>query len=155
MMKATYDLNIDPSRDLYSSLLGFALDICPLALLVVRPEMDLMESGQRVLDSLEPYIESKVKSTQWPGTEIFDAEADLLYFRLEGSSVTVLQSATDHLFGWCQPDLPEDLCLFRRDRTPWLVTIAHERDGYFLLSEWERRQLLRALPSLRLQRSNA
>src|SRR3954471_24871991 len=145
-----YDLEAEPSLALYHGLIDFALECCPLALLVLRPELELAEAGQEVLGSLDPYVEERVKSTRWPGTDIFGAQADVFYFRLEAGSAKVLREATDHLFGWCQPDLPEDLCFLRKDRRPWLVTIAHERDGYFVLSEWERMQLVHVLPGLRV-----
>lgn len=148
----TYDLEAEPSLALYHELIDFALERCPSALLVLRPEIGLTEAGQEVLGSLDPYVEERVKSARWPGTETFGSQADVFYFRLEAGSAHVLRSATDHLFGWCQPDLPEDLCFLREDRTPWLFTIAHERDGYFVLSEWERRQLVHALPALRVRR---
>lgn len=146
-----YDLEAEPSLALYHGLIDFALERCPLALLVLRPALELTEAGQEILASLDPYIVERTKSTCWPGTEIFGAQADVFYFRLEAGSAQVLREATDHLFGWRQPDLPEDLCFLREDRTPWLVTIAHERDGYFVLNEWERRQLVHALPGLRVK----
>ena len=150
METSMYNLEAEPSLALYHGLIDFALERCPLALLVRRPELELTKAGQGVLRSLAPYVEESVKSTRWPGTEIFGAQADVFFFRLEAGSAQVLREATDHLFGWCQPDLPEDLCFLREDRTPWLVTIAHEHDGYFVLSEWEFRQLVRALPDLRV-----
>jgi hypothetical protein len=153
MAKTTYDFEKDPSQALYSDLITFALGLSQLALLVFRPEMDLTANGQAVLNSLTPYLESKEKSARWPGTEIFGSEAYLFYFRLTLGSAHILQTATDHLFGWHQPDLPEDLCFFRQDRTPWLVTIAHESDAYLSLTDQELQQLSRALPELRITSS--
>ena len=150
-----YDLEPEPSLALYHRLIDLALERCPLALLVLRPELELTEVGQVVLGSLDPYVEERVKSTRWPGTDIFGTQADVFYFRLEAGSAKVLREATDHLFGWCQPDLPEDLCFLREDRRPWLVTIAHERDGYLVLSEWERMQLVHVLPGLRVRSSES
>ena len=49
---------------------------------------------------------------------------------------------------WRQPDLPEDLCLLRADGSPWLATIAHEADGFLLLSEAEREDLNTRVPAL-------
>jgi hypothetical protein len=145
-----YDLEAEPSLALYHGLIDFALECCPLALLVLRPELELAEAGQEVLGSLDPYVEERVKSTRWPGTEIFGAQADVFYFRLEAGSAKVLREATDHLFGWRQPDLPEDLCFLREGRTPWLVTISHERDGYFVFNEVEVREIVQALPDLKI-----
>jgi hypothetical protein len=60
----------------------------------------------------------------------------------------VLKKATNALYGWVQPELPEDLCLLRDEKEAWLVSIAHERDSYLCLSEDERSRLLDALPQL-------
>jgi hypothetical protein len=77
-MKArAHDLLIEPAGTLYHGLIDFALSCCPLALLVVRPEMELADGGRRVLASLDPFLESRVKSSRWPGTELFDGEAEL------------------------------------------------------------------------------
>jgi hypothetical protein len=150
MEKKVYDLKADPSHDLYRGLIDFAPRICPLGLLVVRPGMELTEEGRGFLAALRPYVESEERSNRWPGTELYDAEATLFYFRLEPGSSRLLKAATDHLYGWCHPELPEDLCFLRADREPWLGTIAHEEDGFFNLTEWEMRQLLHALPALRI-----
>jgi hypothetical protein len=150
-MKArAHDLLIEPAGTLYHGLIDFALSCCPLALLVVRPEMELADGGRRVLASLDPFLESRVKSSRWPGTELFDGEAELFYFRLEPGSAELLKAATDRLYGWCQPDLPEDLCFLHADREPWLATISHENDGFFRLGDWERARLLHALPALKV-----
>ncbi len=82
--------------------------------------------------------------------ELFDAEAELLYFRLEPRSAQLLKAATDRLYGWRQPDLPEDLCFLHADREPWLATISHENDGYLRLGDWEKARLLHALPALKI-----
>jgi hypothetical protein len=115
----------------------------------VRPETTLTDRGLGVLESLNPFVEQRVKSPRWPGTELVGADADLFYCRLDAESSQLIKSATDHLYGWCHPNLPEDLCLLRADREPWLVTIAHEHDGYLVLSESERQNLLALLPALR------
>lgn len=145
-----YDLKTEPSGSLYYGLIDSAMSFCALALVVVRPETVLTEAGQRVLDSLNPFVDYKVKSSRWPGTELLDAEADLFYCQLNQNSSQFIKSATDHLYGWCHPNLPEDLCLLRADREPWLVTIAHEHDGYLILTDLERQHLQLLLPALRI-----
>lgn len=90
------------------------------------------------------------KSSRWPGTELLGAEADLFYCRLNAESAHLIKNATGHLYGWCHPNLPEDLCLLRNDREPWLVTITHEQDRFLVLTELERHHLLLLMPALRL-----
>jgi hypothetical protein len=65
--------------------------------------------------------------------------------------MSVLIEASEGLFSWTQPELPEDLCLFRKDGEPWLVTIAHEKDGYLVLSPNESAALTESIPTLSLQ----
>lgn len=150
-MKARiYNLQLEPSGDLYQGLIDSAMAFCSLALVVVRPEATLTEKGQRSLESLRPFVEDKVKSSRWPGTELLGAEADLFYCRLDVESSQLIKSATSHLYGWCHPNLPEDLCLLRADRKPWLVTTAHEQDGFLMLTDLERQHLQLLLPTLRI-----
>ena len=151
MERKVYDLKKDPHHDLYRGLIDFALRNCPLGLLVLRPDKDLEEGGRDLLASLQPYVDSEERSDCWPGTRLLlGAQATLFYFRLEPGSARLLKAATDHLYGWCHPELPEDLCFLNADRTPWLATIAQEEDGFLRLTEWEMRQLLHALPDLRI-----
>jgi hypothetical protein len=44
------------------------------------------------------------------------------------------------LYEWRQPNYPEDLCLLRQDRSPWLVSIAHENDSYLCLSSGKEKE---------------
>ncbi len=60
----------------------------------------------------------------------------------------LLKQATDRLYGWLQPALPEDLCLLRADGSEWLVTIAHEHTSYLCLSSGEHTRLVNAIPQL-------
>jgi hypothetical protein len=154
METKTYDLLAEPAGGLYHGLLDFAASLCPLALLVIRPEMDLAEGGRRLLASLEPFVDSRMKSSSWPGTELLGDQAELVYFRLESGSSRFLKGAVQGLYGWQQPELPEDLCLLRADREPWLTTIAHESDASLQLTDWEKAQLLKALPQLRIAPSH-
>ena len=65
-------------------------------------------------------------------------------------SADILVKAADGLFDWLEPRLPEDLCLLRSDGSPWLVTITHERDAYFVMSREEGLLLTSHIPSLRI-----
>jgi hypothetical protein len=151
--KEYFDLLIEPSGELYRRLIDFAASRRSLALLVVRPDMDLSVHGEMVLSDLQPFTVERVRSSKWPGTELLVDDAEVIYFRLLPDSAKILQDATQNLYAWCQPDLPEDLCFLSEDREPWLITIAHEQEGYLRLNEWERRRLERALPDLKLTRS--
>ncbi len=60
----------------------------------------------------------------------------------------MLLSAADRLFAWRRPALPDNLCFFRSDGGPWLVTIAAERLGYIELTQLERVRLAHHAPQL-------
>lgn len=63
----------------------------------------------------------------WPGTVLLDGTARCLRYLCTPRSRDIILSATDSLFSWLQPQLPEDLSLFRRDGSVLLESIAHER----------------------------
>lgn len=74
-------------------------------------------------------------------------------YEFKRESLAVLERAAKGLVDWQQPDLPEDLCLYRRDSTdPWLVLVAHESDAYLKLEESERDELLADVPDLVLSK---
>ena len=75
----------------------------------------------------------------------------MYYFRCHPDAASILKTAVKGLYGWQQPQFPEDLCFLKPGRRPWLVSIAHEKDAYFdceksLLEEIESR-----VPNLKLR----
>ena len=72
----------------------------------------------------------------------------MLRYQLYLPSARVLKNATDHLYGWAQPELPEDLCLVGENGLPYLTTISHEQESYFHLSAKERADLVQAIPQI-------
>lgn len=112
--------------------------------------MKLSPSGQTVLDSLKSYLIKKVESKEWPGTIIYsDTPALIYYYKINESSIKILQNAVNSLFSWVQPSYPEDLCFLKNESTPWLVTIAHEKDAY-IEENIEPETISRAVPGLRI-----
>jgi len=73
--------------------------------------------------------------------------ATIYRFRLCNESAQLLK-AVDSLYAWQHPEFPEDLCLLRPDGTPWLVTIAHEKDAFLELTAVERLKILSELPGI-------
>ncbi len=149
MDRACLSLRIEPQGDLYLKLIEYATTQCDVALLVVRHSVllaPLDPEGERVLEQLEPFLKRKAELSEWPGTELLGHTALVHYYNLEPQCVQILKQATDALYSWVQPRLPEDLCFLRSDGEPWLVSIAHERDAYLYLSEEEKLRLLSALP---------
>lgn len=115
---------------------------------VVRGEDALSLEGRHVLDAMSSFrVESKLVS-EWPGTVLHGHQATLSTYTLTPALGRIIKEAANSLFSWQHPNLPEDLCLRRADGTPWLVTIAHESDGYLELTDLEHRDLVQRLPEI-------
>jgi hypothetical protein len=157
MDRATYDLLAEPTGDLYRELLDFAVGQCSTALLVVHNTPALGEHGSTLISQLRPFLRNEDSSDRWPGTELGPGASPVSVYRYDygPECAELLKQATDRLYGWLQPALPEDLCLLRDDGSEWLVTIAHEHISYLCLSSKERARLMDAIPQLgsRLQDS--
>lgn len=126
----TVDFKTEPRGDAYAGLLNEALAVaaCDRCLLVVRDWGWLDEAGRGLLDQLKPFLVSEMKHSEWPGTRLLDGEATVLQYDYREEVANVLIGSVDGLYGW-RPPLPEDLCLLSGEH-PWLVSIAHENDGY-------------------------
>jgi hypothetical protein len=149
MKKLTYNLLIQPSNQDYYDLLDYALAECKYAIVVIRDTVQLSPNGQGVLEKLSKHVYKENQIDEWPGTKLLNSHASVVTYHYVPEVVEILKTTVPNLYKWLQPDLPEDLCLLRVDETPWMVTISHEKDGYFVLSELEQDHLIRALPQYR------
>lgn len=146
-----HDILEEPYGTLYNRLLTIATYECRIALLVIRESLPCLSALCNVaLTQLRPYLISEGQAIEWPGTSLIDHSATVLRYRYTPSSVSQFQLLSDHLYGWQYPDLPEDLCLLRADESPFLVTIAHERDSYLLLTPEEHIVISTNIPDLRI-----
>lgn len=149
MKKNTYNLLIEPSNQDYYDLLDYASAECKYALVAIRDTIQLNSKGQEVLEKLSKYLYEEKQADEWPGTKLLNSQARIFQFHYVPGSAEILKGAVSSLYKWLQPDLPEDLCLLRADETPWLVTISHENDGYFVLIDQEKNRLFSTLPQYR------
>ena len=154
MNRTVYNLLADVKGNTYVRLLQEALNACGSFILVIRPSLDLIDSGHGVLNKLRPFLISEEEKSEWPGTQLLDGTAQVNSYELTLLAAEVLTEVASGLFSWTQPELPEDLCLFRADGEPWLVTIAHEEDGFMVLSADETRALTSRIPGLLLARQH-
>lgn len=145
-----YTLLKEPCGAEYTRLLRTLSRFCQYALLVVRPEIPLSRYGQETLQELEQDVVAKEARQEWPGTRLYGGNATVYLVRLSSHSLEILCRRANRLYEWSQPLLPEDLCLMRTETEPLLVSISHERDAYLLLSNDEQREVLTAVPSLRI-----
>lgn len=147
MAKRQFTISLEPADEVYTSLVAMAPRWCSTALLVVREHLGLSKSGAALMEQLEPFLVDRSNSQTWPGTTLFAGSAIVSKYRLEPPVVEHLATATNGLFGWQQPELPEDLCLLRPGGDPWLVTLAHEGDAFIVLQQTEFEELCRDLPA--------
>jgi hypothetical protein len=126
-----------PNNAIYRRILEEGLKHCNIVLLVVRNGLNLDATGHSILEKLRPYQLSKNEASEWPGTLLFDGSADVYLFRYVDAVFKLISDAADSFYGWEQPKLPEDLCLLRSNEDPWFVSISHERDCYFELTQTE------------------
>ena len=140
-MSVRLDIKREPMGVEYCLLLEALLTVCSRALLVVRDDLTIGSQGKEKLKCLKPYLVSRELRRDWPGTELLSGTARVQEYRFDGGCCETLGQLVDGLYGWRQPDAPEDLCLLRHDRSPALVSIAHEEDAYLDLTSQELRRL--------------
>ena len=151
MTRLTYSIVQEPRGDVYRQLIVRSVDHGDTFLLVVRGSPPLSETGQAVMSSLRAFLISRTEDSEWPGTRLLDEKATLYRFSLTPAAAAVLAAAAQGLYSWVQPDLPEDLCVFTADGSPWLVTISHEHDAFMMLFPEEKEALAAQVPGLALQ----
>jgi len=137
-----YTIAEEPAGDAYAALLRFALGHCNAGILVLRNATEIGPAAAGILKRIGRSIISKEEAAQWPGTRLIDHTATVCRFEYNDIVCDALTKATDHLYGWMEPELPEDLCLIRPDGRPWLVCISHEHDGYLDLDPGEYKALI-------------
>jgi hypothetical protein len=136
--RRTYELIDEPVGREYRNLVEAALAEGATGMLTVGAG-DMSETGRQVVESLHPHL---------AGAPVRGPGGSLLRFRLGEASSALLLSASDRLFAWRRPALPDNLCFFRADGGPWLVSIAAERLGYIELTPLERVRLSHQAPQL-------
>jgi hypothetical protein len=119
-----YDFTEPVSGPASLELLTKGLDCCSSGLVVVRAELN--DHGLSFLAALRPFTTEIADKTEWPGTRLFGHTAKVHRFVLNEESIELLESRSKAVFDWYYPDLPEDLCLLRRDGTTWFQSTVHE-----------------------------
>lgn len=148
MTRRVFDLLEEPRGDVLRELLRAATRSATSAMLILRDDLGLGDAGQALLDRLEPHRLETRRASAWPGTELLGSQATLARFALTPPVLEALLDATNALYGWRQPELPEDLALVRADGTVWLASTAHERDAFLELTAEEYDDLVGAMPEL-------
>jgi hypothetical protein len=112
--------------------------------------MQLADSALETLNRLAPYQIARRETSVVPGSELASGTVTLHEFRVTPASLSVVVGATDRLFGWAEPLLPNDLAFLAGHRE-LLVVIASEDLATLDITDEEQRELIRAVPSLKLE----
>jgi hypothetical protein len=121
----------EPEGDDYRQLVQFCATCSYYGSLILRDRLRLDADGERLVEHLAPHVIDRRVVTEWPGTQLFFGETALqMLFVMNSDTTSMLIFAANRLYDWTSPALPEDLCLLRRDESPVLVTISHERDSF-------------------------
>jgi len=143
-----FDVIEEPRSEVLRRLLCALVRYSSSAMVVVRDDLGLDDSGRTLLSQLQPHVLERRRSSSWPGTTLLGEEATVLRFGLSESVLDELIAASDGLYGWQQPALPEDLALLRDDGTAILGSTAHEHDAYLEISDEEYESLASAVPEI-------
>jgi hypothetical protein len=117
-------------------------------MMVLRDDFDLDESGRALLARLQPHLVERNRRSSWPGTTLLREEATVFRFALNEAVLNILSDASDGLYDWQQPTLPEDLALVRDDGTAILGSICHEQDAYLEVTDEEYGSLTGSVPEI-------
>lgn len=155
-MRKTLEITVEPRGRIYNDLIYRAFPWCAELLLVVVPLPDggdpLLPSGRRVLAELEPFLRVAADEREWPGTRLEGGATGRVHrYTLHPEVLDVVSSVTDHLYGWCPPDLPQDIALLRGDGSPFLATVTQEGWAALTLDDDERQVLSGDFPELGLR----
>ena len=142
-MRTTLEIETEPRGQSYVALIYRAFPWCAVMSFVVAPLPDggdpLLATGHAAIRELEPHLISSSEENEWPGTRLDAGRTARVYrYRLHPEGLGLMTAATDHLYGWRLPHLPEDIALLRADGSPFLVTVTRDEWAALTLDEAER-----------------
>jgi hypothetical protein len=141
-MRRVFNIVEEPRGELLRQLIYSLSQYASAVLVVVRDDLGLDETGQALLSRLQPELLRRERRSSWPGTMLLDEEATVLQFAVSQRVLDEVLTASGGLFGWQQPELPEDLALMRADGTAVLASICHGRDAYLEICDEEYQHLV-------------
>ena len=111
--------------------------------------MSPADSAVETLTRLQPFLVAVHETSVVPGSAFSLGKVSLHEFLITHESLAVITRATNRLYGWAEPALPNDLALLAGHRE-LMVVLASDEVATLDVTEEERRELLQAVPSLRL-----
>jgi hypothetical protein len=150
MTRKQFSITKEPVGPSYRKLIDIAVSQSARAYLVTRvDDGELSTRAKEALALLKSESMDCRTSSNWPGTELLDGgTATVREYRCTPRLAEALSTLASGLYEWIEPELPEDLGFLRSDGSPWLASIAHERDAFFVLSEAEAADLVEREPTL-------
>ena len=148
-----YQFAYEPAGSRYADLLRVAQRFCAYLTLVMQ-EFTWTSRAHEAIEQLKQWHLEDHQVKEWPGTQTLKS-ATMMIFKFDAGTVGALSGLARRLYQWEQPDLPEDLCLFRPTGEPWLVSISHERDGWLHLRPDEAEAVISAVRPLPLRRAES
>ena len=148
MKKHTYSLTHDLNGSLYAALLDAALADCRFVVLTLPPRFLLSRQTRKVLKRLKPYLVEDKWTDDAAGAVQLGTRIHEFRYTYNLHSATILKNVSDSLFGWRQPQRPENLSLRRPDLSYWLVSAGDQQSGWFTLTQLEWQQLRQAVPGI-------
>lgn len=144
----------EPVGPEYDHLVGFLARLGNTFSLVLTRFSKKSASAAAVITRLHPYAVSSREVGSWPGTELLPPWTGTLHtFRADADALAILRTSARRLYAWHGPDLPDDLCFYRSDGSPLLVTTAHENESELHLTEVELRELRDLAPGLEITKA--
>lgn len=147
-MTTRYEFTSDPRDATYRALIAFFCERAAIGGVVVRPGIGLLPAGELVLEELSKLAIEDAARLEWPGTRLLGRHPARVLRFATIESAGILTDASDSLFEWRQPDLPEDLHFLREDESPLLTSISHEAEGFLDLTPAEETALFTRVPDL-------
>jgi hypothetical protein len=125
---ATYQCLVEPCDASYRDLLSTSLRCCGRVGLVIRDTLPTSARLHTLIRELEADLETADERNEWPGTRLIGGLATVYEYRWNHKTSALVGHAATGLYSWVQPDLPEDLHLYRdASCEPWMLSIAHEQ----------------------------
>jgi hypothetical protein len=104
---------------------------------VVQDGIGKSDQLNQFLKTIKPWIIKQEQASEWPGTRLLERNAMVYSFKFNEQSLIVLQEYSVNFESWLQPDLPEDLCVYRPNTNALLTSISHEGDFFLSLTNEE------------------
>lgn len=122
----TLNLTADVSSESYLSLLDIARRTQSLAGLVWREQLQFSPTALQLANELESCLVQERLTDEWPGTRLFGTQAWYRLYRCDDHSFPTL-TRSGSIFGWINPQLPEDISFHLPTGECWLMSVAHEK----------------------------